>query len=43
MNLESKKDLKTDLIITIFKKNKEMLLSEDWKLKNNIKNWKRKN
>ena len=29
MNLKSEKDLKTDLIITIFKKNKEMLLSKD--------------
>ncbi len=29
MNLKSKKDLKTDLIIIVFKKNKEILLSKD--------------
>ncbi len=38
MNLEFKKDLKTDLVITVFKKDKEILLSKDWRLKNNIKN-----
>ena len=43
INLKSKKDLKTNLIITIFKKDKEIFLSKDWKLKNDIENWKRKN
>ncbi len=38
INLEFKKDLKTNLVIIIFKKDKEMLLSKDRKLKNNIEN-----
>ncbi len=29
INLKSKKDLKTNLIITIFKKDKEIFLSKD--------------
>ena len=38
INLKYEKDLKTNLIIMIFKKDKEMLFNEDRKLKNNIKN-----
>jgi len=38
INLKFKKDLKTDLIMMIFKKDKEILLSKDWRLKNDIKN-----
>ncbi len=38
INLKFKKDLKTNLVIIIFKKDKEIFLSKDWKLKNNIKN-----
>jgi len=38
MNLKSEKDLETDLIIAVFKKDKEMFFSEDRRLKNNIEN-----
>ncbi len=43
VNLKSEKDLETDLVIVIFKKDKEVLLNKDRRLKNNIKNQKYNN
>ncbi len=38
INLKSEKNLEIDLIVMIFKKDKEMLLNKDRKLKNDIEN-----